>query len=402
VENKRVPEIRIPGFDREWEEMKLSDLYNVYSGQTPLRSDSSNFDNPNTAWIKTTDLNNSAITRNEENISEKAAEKLKILKCGTVLIAMYGGFNQIGRTGLLTYPATINQALSALEPNDNIVPYFLITELNFRVNEWQRLAASSRKDPNITKKDVESFIFNFPSYDEQTKIGNFFKHLDDVITIHEQELTTLKQTKQGFLEKIYSQEIRFRNEFGEDFPNWETSALSKVLSIPEKEIEKNVSKNKLLTVKLHRNGVQINQNTATLKIGSTNYYKRKSGQFIYGKQNFFNGAFDIIPDRYDGYLSSGDIPTLNIDENKIFPLYLLYYMGRESFYRRAEKFSSGTGSKRIHETTLLKINIKLPTMKEQQKIGNFFKQLDDTIALHEQELDTLKQTKKAFLQKMFV
>ncbi|QWG87301.1 restriction endonuclease subunit S [Bacillus mycoides] len=279
---------------------------------------------------------------------------------------------------------------------------FIELSLNNSNREQIERKAGGSTRFNVSQSILNSILILEPSIEEQIEIGNFFEKLDDTIALHQQELTTLKQTKQGFLQKIFLQEIRFKDDGGEDFPNWEETDLSKLLSIPEKEIENNVSKNKLLTVKLHRNGVQVNQNTDTLKIGSTNYYRRKSGQFIYGKQNFFNGAFDIIPDKYDGYLSSGDVPTLDINENKVLPLYLLYYLGREGFYKRTESVASGTGSKRIHESTLLGINISLPTMKEQTKIGNFFKQLDDTIALHQRELDALKETKKAFLQKMFV
>ena len=65
--------------------------------------------------------------------------------------------------------------------------------------------------------------------------------------------------------------------------------------------------------------------------------------------------------------------------------------------------SSGTGSKRIHEKTLLNFGINVPTKsEEQQKIGTFFKQLDDTIALHQRQLEALEMTKKSFLQKMFI
>lgn len=197
------PELRFEGFTGAWEQCKLGKLYKIYSGTTPYRGDISNYDNPKVPWVKTTDLKNKSIDINEEDISNKAANKLKLLPKNTVLVAMYGGFNQIGRTGLLTYPATINQALAALEPNEKIIPYFLITQLNFRVNDWKKVAASSRKDPNITKKDVENFSLNYPDIKEQTQIGNFFKQLDETITLQEQQLEKLKEMKKGYLQQMF-------------------------------------------------------------------------------------------------------------------------------------------------------------------------------------------------------
>ncbi|WEV57896.1 restriction endonuclease subunit S [Ligilactobacillus acidipiscis] len=203
AEGERKPKRRFAGFTDDWEQRKLGELYRIYSGQTPFRGDSTNFEHPTTAWIKTTDLNNTIITQNEENISDKAAKKMKILPVATILVAMYGGFNQIGRTGMLSYPSTINQAISALPPIKTVDPYFLITQLNSRVSEWKRLAASSRKDPNITKKDVADFRITYPSLSEQKIIGNFFNNLDHLITLHQQQLEKLKKLKQAYLNEMF-------------------------------------------------------------------------------------------------------------------------------------------------------------------------------------------------------
>ena len=70
---------------------------------------------------------------------------------------MYGGFNQIGRTGILTVPSTINQALTAIVTNDLVDAEYLLNWLNYRVFYWKKFAGSSRKNPNITGKDVKDF-----------------------------------------------------------------------------------------------------------------------------------------------------------------------------------------------------------------------------------------------------
>ena len=204
------------------------------------------------------------------------------------------------------------------------------------------------------------------------------------------------------MQKIFSQEIRFKDENGEAYPEWEEARLNNVLSIPEKIKTEIIEKDKLLTVKLHMQGIKVNKNVDTLNIGATVYYKRKAGQFIYGKQNFFNGAFGIVPEELDGYLSSGDIPALNINRDRIIPEYLINYIGRTEFYKKTENLSSGTGSKRIHEKTLLEIVINIPCVAEQERIANFLSNIDLVIDKENKKLEELKRWKKGLLQQMFV
>ncbi|MTV22768.1 restriction endonuclease subunit S [Staphylococcus delphini] len=118
-EKKIVPELRFPEFEGEWEEKKIKQLFKVVSGSTPLRSNSNYYDNGNVPWVKTTDLNNTIITQTSEKVTEAAVQKLKLklLPKNTLLIAMYGGFNQIGRTGVLKIQATTNQAIFSFARN---------------------------------------------------------------------------------------------------------------------------------------------------------------------------------------------------------------------------------------------------------------------------------------------
>ena len=157
-----------------------------------------------------------------------------------------------------------------------------------------------------------------------------------------------------------------------------------------------------MSVKLHRKGIVINSNSDTLKIGSTNYYKRKAGQLVYGKQNLFNGAMAIIPDEFNGYLTSNDVPALDIDKFKVLPEYFILYIGRRNYNVCLETLSSGTGSKRIHEKTLFKIIESFPTIEEQQKITDFLLVLDNRIDQTTRKVEILKDQKKWFMKQMFV
>ena len=196
-------------------------------------------------------------------------------------------------------------------------------------------------------------------------------------------------------EKRRVPKLRFPG-FTED---WEQRKLGDYLSIPEKEVLEVASPDDLITVKLNLGGVELGASRDTLSLGSTVYYKRYAGQFIYGKQNFFNGSMGLIPTNLDGKGSSGDVPSFNV--SNIEENYLYTYVSRESYWRSKVAAASGTGSKRIHEKTFLDFNIDVPSMDEQKLISNTFDLVDRFITLHQRKLEHLNLKKKALLQKLF-
>ena len=203
-EGETVPRLRFPEFREagEWDESTLSDIATISSGTTPLRANPEFYEGGTIPWVKTTDLNNSFIDSTEECITPQA--KATINPVGSVLVAMYGGFKQIGRTGYLRIPAATNQALSVLRvKSDKMLPIYLLTWLNAKVDDWKRIASSSRKDPNITGSDVASFPIRFPLPLEQERIADCLSSFDDLITAHSQKLDTLKAHKKGLMQQLF-------------------------------------------------------------------------------------------------------------------------------------------------------------------------------------------------------
>lgn len=214
-DEKKAPKLRFKGFTDDWEQCKLGDVYgHLYSGNTPSRKNSTNFGG-DTPWIRTADLNNGLIKSATEFLTCEGIKQLKILPENTIVLAMYGGFNQIGRTGILGFPATINQALVALTPQKNINQVFAQSYLNRHIIDWRRVAASSRKDPNITKEDVEKSDFSFGSLEEQNRISKLISRLDHTITLHEEKKHQLERLKSALLQKMFADQngyppVRFK------------------------------------------------------------------------------------------------------------------------------------------------------------------------------------------------
>ena len=203
-EGETQPRLRFPEFRDagEWALKTLEEIAEIKSGSTPLRANEEFFVGGTIPWVKTTDLNNSFITETEERLTPKA--KVRINPVGSVLVAMYGGFNQIGRTGFLAVPAATNQAISVLQLDlKKALPEYVLAWLNAKVEDWKRIASSSRKDPNITGTDVAKFPIALPNIPEQQRIADCLASLDTLITTATQALETLKTHKKGLMQQLF-------------------------------------------------------------------------------------------------------------------------------------------------------------------------------------------------------
>ncbi|CAB1255217.1 restriction endonuclease subunit S [Vibrio cincinnatiensis] len=397
VENN-VPEIRFKGFSEEWANKNIGDIFQVVSGATPLRSDARFFENADVSWVKTTDLNNGIILKTEEMISQTALVEtsVKILPKGTVFVAMYGGFNQIGRTGLLETEATCNQALSAIYPNDKIVPYYLLTYLNLNVDAWKDLAASSRKDPNITKSDVLAFPFLYPSFKEQTQIGNTFQKLDNLIKQHQQKHDKLSNIKKAMLNKMFPKqgetipEIRFKGFSGE----WEEKELGSIaqLTMGQSPSGENYTNNP--------NDFILVQGNADLKNGfvvprvwtSEATKKAVKGALIFSVRA---PVGEVGKTNYDVVLGRGVAAVYGNE----FIYQQLQKLKSDNYWH---KVSAGSTFDAISSTELASTLIWISSESEQEKIGNYFQKLDTLINQHQQQITKLNNIKQACLSKMFV
>ena len=403
-----VPKLRFKEFDGDWFQSKIGEIFQVTSGSTPLRSDNRFFENADIAWVKTTDLNNGLIEKTEEKISQIALKEtsVKILPKGTVFVAMYGGFNQIGRTGLLVHEAACNQALSAIYPNEKIDSYFLLTFLNHKVDDWKNFAASSRKDPNITKSDVLAFPLKYPVKEEQTKIASFLSAVDEKISQLTQQHALLSQYKQGMMQKLFSQQIRFKADDGSEFGEWEEKTLGSLgvfksgQGFPEKYqggktgvpffkvsdmntygnekrmvVANNyVDADSILEMKVK---VILDESIIFAKVGAAVFLERKrlATNFLID-----NNMMAFTPD-----------PKLNINFIKQF----LDTIKFSNFVQVGALPSYNAGDLAI-------IPIHIPCVVEQTKIANFLSAIDQKIDMVAQQIEQTKQWKKGLLQQMFI
>lgn len=402
-----IPKMRFYGYDSPWKVSKLGELFEIYSGNTPSRSDRNNYDNGTIPWIKTTDLNNSLIYVNEEKISDHGAKKLKTLPKNTILIAMYGGFNQIGRTGLLTYPATINQALASLLPVKEINSYFLLNYLNLRKDSWRNVAASSRKDPNITKNDVEKFKISFPSLEEQSAIGSLFRLLDDLLASYKDNLANYQSLKASMLSKMFPKsghtvpEIRLDGFEGE----WDLIKLGDFCDLITKGTTgKSQSEQGMINFVKVEN-LKDNEIYPIVKISEEEHFGSLKRSILYEGDILFSiaGTLGRTAIVKNNILPANTNQALAIIRGyKLDAYFLLVVLSGEVVKDYIRKNPTVGAQPNLSLEQVSSLKIKIPSLDEQQAIGTYFSNLDNLINSHQEKIFQLETLKKKLLQDMFI
>ncbi|WP_230369771.1 restriction endonuclease subunit S [Paludibacterium denitrificans] len=157
-------------------------------------------------------------------------------------------------------------------------------------------------------------------------------------------------------------------------------------------------KNRLLTVKLHANGVVKNEKTNLT--GGANYFNRRAGQFVFSKIDLLNGAFGIVPDALDGFASSSDVPAYSFKSNRSSTFFVNWL--KASYERlNIERTGTSTTLKRISPEKFLALDVPVPSDTEQIKIANFLSSIDELFKREVEKLENLKAHKRGLMQHLF-
>ncbi|MGB7512084.1 MAG: restriction endonuclease subunit S [Pelodictyon phaeoclathratiforme] len=366
----------------DWDVMTLGTVSEMSSGTTPSRSLMDRYyKNGSIAWVKTLDLNNSDICETDECVTDFAMKEtcLRVNPVGTVLVAMYGGYNQIGRTGLLRLPAAVNQAITAIHPTKGkLLSDYLIRNLNYRIDYWKRVASSSRKDPNITSKDVRDFPVACPKLHEQEAIAEALSDADALIESLEQLITKKRQIKQGAMQELLTGKKRLPGFSGE----WEVKLFDDVL------IRVNTKVNQIQTIGYQMTGVYpvIDQGKVAV-IGFSDREDKllkcpEGGVIVFGDHTCIVKFIDF------DFLVGADGTQIiqgRSGQSTIFHAFQLQYRGVEpTGYNRHFKF-------------LKERNFLMPKLPEQTAIANVLSDMGAEIDALETKLAKVQKIKRGMM-----
>jgi len=384
--SKKSPEIRFPGFTDDWVQRKFKDILKIHSSKNYLA---------------------------EPSIDGK----YMIIQQGDNPIAGYADGNPM--EDIYDFTLFGDHTVSLFKPTS---PFFVATDGikilsvdgfdgNYLFNTLQRYKPESqgyKRHFTILKNEDVWYTKNNK---EQHKIGSFFKQLDETITLHQRKLDLLKEQKKGFLQKMFPKngekvpEIRFPG-----FPDdWEHRKLGDMLDLlkdgshgTHKDVTEGIY---LLSAKNIKNSQIVIDESTDRKISEDEYnsiHKNFSLQKddvlltivgSIGESAILRNPNNITFQRSVAYLR----PNRDLQAQ-----FLLTTINGPIFQSELKKRQVVSAQPGIYLGDLALIPIQIPSVTEQQKVGALFKQLNDTITLHQRKLELLKEIKKAFLQKMFV
>ncbi|GBR58313.1 type I DNA specificity S subunit [Acetobacter senegalensis DSM 18889] len=260
--------------------------------------------------------------------------------------------------------------------------------------KYINLSGSGTNISNLSQEILSNTPLILPPLPEQKKIAAILSTWDRAIEGTEKLLANSQQQKKALMQQLLTGKKRLPGFTGE----WRDLKLKTFLQesvIPSPQ----PNPRKRITVRLSLNGVEKREVRGTESIDATNYFTRKAGQFIYGKQNIHKGAFGIIPKILDGFETSQDIPCFDFLPN-VCPAWFFYYFARENIHHTLETKMTGTGSKRLNQKTFLNLTCHAPPISEQQAIAAVLTTADAEITALESDLSRLRQEKKALMQQL--
>ncbi len=423
---KKVPELRFKGFTDDWEERKLGDTETHftdgnYGESYPSAKDMSDKAN-GIPFLRGSDFSNGYLDSSNANYikPEKHAELTSgHIKQDDIVIAVRGSLGTLGYATKENEGWNINSQLAILRTNKSeISGMFLIQYLLGSKGQkeiFSRNTGTALKQLPI--KQLKDIPVPVPTLLEQQKIGSFFKQLDNTIALHQRKLDLLKEQKKGYLQKMFPKngakvpELRFAG-FADD---WEERKLGDTEThFTDGNYGESYPSAKDMSDKA--NGIPFLRGSdfsnGYLDSSNANYIKpEKHAELTSGhiKQDDIViavrgslGTLGYATKENEGWNINSQLAILRTNKSEISGMFLIQYLlgskGQKEIFSR----NTGTALKQLPIKQLKDIPVPVPTLLEQQKIGSFFKQLDNTIALHQRKLDLLKEQKKGFLQKMFV
>lgn len=396
---KNVPRLRFPRFEGEWRYLPIKQLISLSSSKfNPEKED---------ANVTSIELEHLSSGRGELlgfNHGEKLGSIKNRFKKGDILFGklrpylrkfLKAPFDGVcsSEIWVLTGKMVQNDFLYAMVQTETYMDLVNVS--------------SGSKMPRSDWKVVSSGFFNTPEISEQNKIGTVFGAIDEKLNHLKKKKSLLEQYKKGMMQKIFNQEIRFKDDDGKDFGDWEEMKLGEVSEIVSglSEEQNDQKKGYLVTrIETISNG-SIDMNklgyVETTKDMST--YKLLKGDILFsninsvshiGKTAYVNENLDI----YHG-MNLLRLKVLTTTE----PRFLYYFLNRTSIREYMKSICNQAVSQAsINQTSLGKTKVLLPSLKEQTKIANFLSSIDAKINLVTEQIDKCEVWKKGLLREMFV
>lgn len=409
-----IPKIRFKGYTEDWEERKLKDIFDIHTDFVSngsfqaLKDNVKLYKTENYAYmIRLQDASNnwSGPWLYTDKQGFDFLSKSMVYK-DDILMSDRGTIGKFFLVPQLDKPMTLssNAVLLRSTKNDNNFIYYMLNTSN--ISNQIIVRTTPGVQPMISKTEFKKINTRIPNIQEQQKIGSFFKQLDNTIALHQRELDLLRKTKQTYLQKMFPKtgedrpEIRFAG-FTEP---WEQRKLGDESDVRDGTHDSPKYYDKgypLVTSKnLKDFGLDLS-NVSFISDEDFEVINKRSkvgiGDILFGMIGTIGNP--VLVDRADFAIKN---VALIKEQKKILNSFLIQILKSPVFDKYIKNENAGGTQKFLSLSKIRDFNFLCPNIEEQNCISAFFKQLDDTIALHQRNLNVLKEMKKSLLQQMFV
>ena len=403
-----TPSIRFRGFEDAWEQRKLGEMGQTYTGLSGKTKD--DFGHGQARFVTYMNVFSNPISNPEMTEPIEIDPKQNEVEVGDVFFTTSSETpEEVGMSSILlekrgkTY---LNSFCFGFRPSEKIDSYYLAYMLRSESTRAKIiLLAQGISRYNISKNKVMEIAVSLPSLDEQKMIGQYFSQLDNLITLHQRKFEKLTNVKKSMLEKMFPRngscypEIRFK---GFTDP-WEQRKFGEITSKYEDPVPTPHDGYYRLGIRSHAKGTFHSYVAKGQELETAQMHRVAAGNFIVNITFGWEHAVAITDKNDAGKLVSHRFPQFSFAEGMV-PEFFRYVIVDEKFRHHLWLASpGGAGRNRVLKLDeMLNYLMRFPSRDEQIKIAEFFRQLDNLITLHKRELEKLQGTKKALLEKMFV
>ena len=413
ISKQQTPQIRFTGFSKDWVQKKLVDEVIFFSGLTYTPSDV--VDKSGTLVLRSSNVQNGAIALGDNVYVKSEVVNSQNVEVGdSIVVVRNGSRNLIGKHAMITKPMD-NTVIGAFMTGIRApVPSFFNTLLDtqeFHDEVSKNLGATINQ---ITGGMFKAMSFYLPESDEQAAIGNLFQNIDQTIALQRRKHQQTQTLKKSLLSKMFPQkgqqqpEIRLAGFIG----NWKEVTLDDFGStVSGTSLESEFSKTgkyKVISIgsysensKYTDQGIRVPENEKTTK----KLLSKNDLAMILNDKTLAGNIIGrvLLIDEDNQYVFNQRTQQIIVNQEKYIPQFLYHMLNADDIRRKVVVSSQGNTQIYVNWSSIKKLNYLIPNSKEEQTaIGQFFKQLDDTLSLQAKQLKTLDHLKQALLAKMFV
>lgn len=403
---QQIPAIRFNGFTDAWEQRKLEDLAESFN--YGLNASAMEFDGEN-KYIRITDIDEQSHKFIQSGLTSPNTDLLNaddyLLKEGDILFARTGA--SVGKSyqyepldGKVYYAGFLIRARIKPEFDPRFIFQNTLTE---KYNNFIKVTSQRSGQPGVNAQEYANFSILIPSRGEQVKLGNFFKQLDDTIALHQRQLENYSQLKNAMIQKIFNKELRFKNENGNDYSDWEKKRLGEILA---EVVRKSTKQDQHVILSSTNKGLFLQSEYFISNIASADnigYKIMRKSEIVFSPQNLWMGNINYN-DKYEIGLVSPSYKIFAISE-EVIPKFMKY-MIKTPYLMNEYLLSSEQGASVVRRNLDMdlfnKILVEIPSLPEQHQIASFLVALDCNIDQLTRKIELVKDKKKGLLQLMFI